>query len=171
MKGIKKPIQKLIIALIAISLSFGFTAFPTFAASSISNSKTDSALFAVPEGGWASINIEVIYREGYTSSGSTNTFNSRTRTITYSSIGATTLPYASTGYVSHSNGTSFTSWTRETFMYDGSKWNGGNSYKNTTSVSYSKSTSTTGSLGYTMNCTGSIIPTVSGTVSLSLKTK
>lgn len=138
------------------------------ASSMFRESKTDSALFAVPEGGWASIYVEVSYQENYTTSGNNNILNKRYKTALFRASYATSKPYITLGNAIHSNGKTFSSWTSQSSIY-GQDWDGCLSYYNSTSVTYSNKTSITGKLAYTLSCDGSVVPVRAGSVDLSLK--
>ncbi|MBR1692666.1 MAG: hypothetical protein IJ711_07815 [Lachnospiraceae bacterium] len=139
------------------------------AASLFSNSTTKKQLFAVPEGGWSSINVKVDYIERYSSSGNNNTLNHRSKCVSYARAYATSCPTVSVGNVAHSNGKSFTSWTKEAVMYDGSVWDGCSYWSNYGSVTYSKTTSVTGNLPFILSCDGAVPASSSGSVQLAFK--
>jgi hypothetical protein len=135
------------------------------------NSTTKNQIFAVPEGGWSTITAKVDYFEYYNPSGSNNNFTSRSKMAVYVSSGATSTPYITLGNVIHSNNKSFTSWSPISIIYDGSKWDDGFGEENTDSVTYSATTSVTGTLAFLLICDDAVIPIVSGSVTLALKTK
>lgn len=93
------------------------------AASSFTNSTTQNQAFAVPEGGWSILNVEVTYTERYTTSGNNNTLNHRTKSVLFTRAYATSCPTISLLNVKHSNNTYFTNWISDAVMYPPS-WDG-----------------------------------------------
>ena len=156
--------------ILAVILTMTIHTNSVHAAQSIRNSASQAELFAVPEGGWSSINVSVTYAEYYNASGNNNIFNRREKILNFKRAYVSSIPTATLGPVTHSNNKSFTSWTRGSLWVDASKWDGGSLDYNTQSVTYLKSTGVTGKLTYTLYCKGASIPTRSGSVSLSLKT-
>lgn len=139
------------------------------AADFFSETTTKKQLFAVPEGGWSSINVEVQYVEKYSTSGSNHTFYERQKWVSYLRTYATSCPAVSLGNVKHSNDTYFTSWIQDTVIFDPNKWEGCACWSNYDSVTYSKTTSITGTLPFVLSCDGAIPALVPCSVELSLK--
>lgn len=158
----------LIISMLMCFYLFG-SAISVKAASSFSNSTTAKQLFAVPGGGWSSINVKVIYRENYIFNGSKNILNNREKTVFFKRAYATSCPTVTLGNVSHSNGTVFSSWCRSELWIDSSKWDSGSCYVNTQSVSYSTNTSITGTLPFLLACGGGVPAQVPRSLDLSFK--
>ena len=133
------------------------------------DSTTKKQLFAVPEGGWSSINVEVQYVEKYSTSGNNNTFNERQKWVSYLRTYATSCPVVSLGNVKHSNDTYFTSWIQDTVIFDPNKWEGCACWSNYDSVTYSNTATITGTLPYILSCDGAIPALVPCSLELSLK--
>jgi len=164
----KKIKTLILLTCFAITLS---NYIPALAASSpLNTTSTKTFLFAVPEGGWSSLKIEMSYYEYFSTKGSNNTFSKRVRSYLGQRNYATSVPIMSIDLVSHSNGTSFSSWKSQDVIYD-SSWDFGGMEENTDSVSYSTNTSVTATLSYSTYCQGAIPPTQTSSVTLSLKTK
>ncbi len=104
-------------------------------------------LFAVPGGGWSTITVEVHYNENYTASGSNNKFTGRSKTVFFNRAYTTSLAVCS------------------------SKWENGSTYDNTTSVTYSATTSNTGTLSFMLSCSGGMPASSADSVRLNLNTK
>lgn len=147
---------------------FGYE--PVKAAEYLRKVETSSQLFAVPEGGWSSINSEVIYSEDYTINGNASTFISRSKTACYNTAYATTAPGLILGNVQHSNGVFYKTWTSVDIIYPG-KWTYGRSYENYETAMYTATTTETGTLAYLYQCDGGIPTTVPKSVVLPLKTR
>ena len=130
---------------------------PIHAASKFSKTEPESQLFAVPEGGYSSINIKAGYDEEYTSSNGYNTLYRRTKWAIYKSAYATSSPYIVLDNVSHSNGKIFSNWNRQqTIVGDG--YHSAGCYYNTDSVTYFSRTNITGIMHYRVLCNGAIPP-------------
>lgn len=142
-----------------------------YESNNVHNSTTKKQLFAVPEGGWSSINVKVDYYEYYVPSGTNNKFTSRSKVIVYAAAAATSTPYVTLGNVKHSNDKTFSSWNTISIIYDGDKWDGGFGKENTKAVTYAATTSVTGKLAFLLSCDEAIPATVAGSVDLALKTK
>jgi len=123
-------------------ISLGFFAPNVARAATYNNSKSQTLTdkFAVPSGGYSVITSQTTYRECYTKSGDNDKFYKREKSYVYKTAYSTTCPKISLSYAKHSNGKTFTSWTKGSIMY-GSPWQGGILYYNTTSVTYPKNTS------------------------------
>lgn len=134
-----------------------------------SNSTTNRRLFAVPEGGYSSIYVEVKYMEKYTTSGNLHTFAERSKIVSYLRGFATSCPNVFLDNVSHSNGKLFKSWTQNQVIFDPTKWDGCEWYTNYDSTSYSIITDITGKLPFRLECDGGIPSSVAHSVTLSLK--
>lgn len=131
-------------------------------------------VFAVPEGGWSTCEVTVIYDEQYTSSGFNNILNKRTRTCFGKTTYATENPYVSLQNISHRNSSgqsliTFSTWTHQDGIYPGDVTFCWANY-NTTSRTYPNTTTNSGILPYNVHCRGAIVPTCSGSVTLSLRT-
>ena len=157
-------------------IMFGQIGMNSQAASQLSGTFDHSYWFSIPEGGHASCSVEVTYREYYTYNGKRYVFNRRTKTYMMNVAGATTVPYIKMGNSKHlkSDGTTiktFSTWTKEAGIYDGSKWNRYDSYVNTGSKKYKRATKAKVNYPFWVCCTGAVIPTYSGSISFALKTK
>lgn len=157
-------------------IMFGQIGMNSQAASQLSGTFDHSYWLSIPEGGHASCSVEVTYREYYTYNGKRNVFNRRTKTYMMNVAGATTVPYMKMGNSKHlkSDGTTiktFSTWTKEAGIYDGSKWNRYDSYVNTGSKKYKRATKAKVNYPFWVCCTGAVIPTYSGSISFALKTK
>lgn len=148
-----------------------FTTVPVSAASTLSKSTTKKQLFAVPEGGWSSIRVNVEYYDIYTVSGTKNKFSSRKKSVVYKRAAATSMPAVKVHNVKHSNGKVFSSWTKGQIMFDPNNWDGGSIYTNSTAVTYANTTKVTGNLPFTLSCSGGVPASSAGSVSMALKTK
>ena len=148
---------------------------PVFARS-LEKDYTHTFLFAVPEGGWSSCKVHIIYEEKYTYSISSerNTFNNRTKYYTGVYAYATTSPSLTTGaaVIKKANGDTlktFSSWTRlesiypqvDTFGY----------YKNTGTISLVPSTACTGQINFHVACPGAYPAFYNSNVKMSLSTE
>lgn len=166
-------IQKLI-KILGVSLSLGvFTGFfiPTHAeAAMLRNSVRDTYIFGVPEGGWSSMALSVVYLEDYTPNGGSNNFDFRQRTYYRKTTFATTKPTVHMLSITHSSGRSFTSYTTGDVMYDPNAWEYGSAGYNRDSVTYPTTTNVTGSLPFVVICDGGLPAQYAGSVNLSLKT-
>lgn len=164
--------MKKIIA-IALTIMLGCSMFaPTANAKEFLKCEdTVSKMFAIPEGGWSSINVNVSYYEYYTVNGNNAVFSERCQFYLENSAGATEPPYVRPGNVVHSNDKVFKNWSRQSIIYDANKWNSGNGWKNAETVTYNSQTSITGTLAFTLVCDGAVIPISAHTINMSLKTK
>lgn len=86
----KYKISLLLVMLVSVIC---FATVPVSAASTLSKLTTKKQLFAVPEGGWSSIRVNVKYYEIYTVSGTKNNFSSRKKSVVYKRAAVT---YANT---------------------------------------------------------------------------
>ena len=164
--------RKGVMSLLGIALIVCMMNLVAFAASSpLSASQEKSFVFAVPEGGWSSATVSVNYAEYFTTKGSSSTFNKRVKSMCAKRSYATSIPVISLDQVTHSSGSTFTSWKSNSVIYDGVKWDCASNYVNTTSVTYSTTTSNTGTLSYCVYCSGALVPTQASSVTLSLRTK
>lgn len=177
--GVKRGVCSCLI-LVMICCSCLYSTLPAMAATKtvINAEEGKSYLFAVPEGGWSTMRVRVEYTEEYSNNSSsyTSTFYHREKACMFSRAYATTMPVLYLDNVVHrsSSGTSlktFSSWTAIDLLYDPSRWQGANGYKNTTNASYTRSTSNYGTLSYRVSCGSGGIPAVSAdSLTLSLKT-
>lgn len=127
-------------------------------------------LFAVPEGGWSSANVQATYSEWYNSNGSNNNFCNREKYIAYRLAYATSAPGVAMKTVTHSNGISFEPWVRRDAIY-GAQWDWGYAMGNTNSVIYGYNTDVIAKLPYVVACPGGIPALYAGSVDVALKTQ
>lgn len=161
----------LLVIIIYVSFFSIFVNGNTVKAATSKTAKTEkSFLFAVPEGGWSSARIQLKYTENYSIKNGKSVFTSRLRTVMFARSGATVLPQYDYGTLKHSNKKSFTSWKKQTIMYSDS-WNSASSYKNSTKVTYSRTTKIKGTLNAIVVCQGAAVPTRAVSVSQRLNTK
>ena len=167
----KKKIRILSIFCCAILLCVSFfnLSLVVQAGNAFRNSDTKHQLFAVPEGGWSSITVEVTYTEMYNSSLGTINLYERSNDVAFIRGYATSMPTVSALNVKHSNGKYFQSWTQQQIIWDPTKRDGCDSYINKESVTYQDGTDITGALPYIIACDGGVPASVTGSVSLSFR--
>ena len=133
-------------------------------------------VFAVPEGGWSSCKVHIIYTENYgsTAAGTRNLFSERTKYYTGTYEYATACPTLKTSSVVYKyNGDvvrTFSSWTKKTSIYPGTVDTFGY-YSNSEKEELSATTSYTGQLNYTVSLYGANPPSYVKYVSMKLNTK
>ena len=154
----KRVLCFFLVGITMISLGIVYPSVAQAATYNNSKSQTLTDKFAVPGGGYSVITSQTTYRERYTKSGNNDKFSRREKSYVYKTAYSTTRPKINLSHVKHSNGKTFTSWTKGSIMY-GSPWQGGTLYYNTTSVTYPKNTSVTGTLYYQTTCSGALVPT------------
>lgn len=166
------------IALIAVMLSilgiFGTNQIQARADTKKISKTKQTYLFAVPEGGWSSCSVDVVYTEYYHETGATNIFNKRTRWYTASCAYATEKPVFIIGNVVHRNSSnsivkSFKSWQPTDGIFGGG-YDYFGTEKKLDSVTYSRSTTYKGELAYIVKCSGAMVPIHTGKVSMKLST-
>ena len=145
-----------------------FCAHPLVAkAGYLSDTDSFTKLFFYSSGGCCPITVEVSYAEKYTSNGTYNTYNERTKCILISKIYSGSEPQAVLGNVIHSNNTVFQNWQSQAMIYPAT-WQTGSCYVNYQSATYSMTTNVTGTLSYVLMCDDAIVPVVSYSITLQL---
>ncbi len=138
----------------------------------MSNETSQSQLFAVPEGGWSSINVLVQYEESYTTDAYYNTFYERERIVSFKRAYATTCPVVSLLNVKHEldeNEHYFETWVKGDIMYSPNTWDGCTLERNYDSMMYSRLLNVKGMQPFILACNNAIPAMASGTVELNLK--
>ncbi len=158
---------------------FGFFCYPTnVSAQTYALTKTydNTYLFAVPEGGWSSITVNMNYTERYTKYDSiTNKFYSRECFFAYKSAYATSMPVGNVVSIKHYTNSGgelhhFTKWNDLAVVvqpgYNGiwSKQNGKNKFYQNTTDNYAH-------VAFQVSCNGAVPPIQTGGLKLVLKTK
>ena len=136
-------------------------------AANISDTDSFTKVFFYSSGGFCSITVDVTYAENYTSNGTYNTYNERSKSMLVSKTYSGSEPRAILGNVGHSNGTIFQTWQQREIMYP-INWQSGCLYVNNQSVTYSMTTNVTGTLAYMLTCDDAIVPTVPYSITLQL---
>lgn len=149
--------------LVAISISN-----KVYAVNAYSNTETKSVLFSVPDGGWSSMTAEVTYSEKYTTNGSFNTLNERTKMVVYRRGYAFECPYIVLYDVRHSNNNLFNTWTNTGIIYSPTTWDGGSAWTNYDSVVYGCNCGVIGTLQYQICCNGANIPVYSYRIQVTM---
>lgn len=170
--GNKKKSKKLTVCIMITMLMMNFNVF-NFSilaeAASFSNSVEKAQLFAVPEGGWSTITAKVGYTEEYNPVTSSQiALNKRHRTVMWRREYATSCPTIQLLNIGHSNGKSFSSFSKEQLLY-GASWQGASGEVNTQSVTVNRMAGVTGNLPFILACTGGVPSSVTGSVYLTFK--
>lgn len=133
--------------------------------------------FAVPEGGWSSCKVNIIYEEEYTptASGTRNSFFHRTKWYTGKYEYATSCPTLKVQDVVYKNSDGkvvqrYSSWTREVGIYPGVSDILGY-YSNSEKIELSATTKYTGQLNYTVSLYGANPSAYIKYISMKLNTK
>lgn len=155
-----------IVTVMIVSIPSGYAN----AASNKSKSTEEGFWFVVPNGGHSSATIRLTYREYYSLKDNKTNFSKRTRSVLFRRAGATVMPKYGYGILKHSNGKTFSKWSKQDVVY-GAPWDSGSSYVNTTKVTYSRTTSVKGTLNATVSCSGAAVPTRAVSVTQKLNTK
>ncbi|MBR5969713.1 MAG: hypothetical protein IK016_05125 [Lachnospiraceae bacterium] len=132
-------------------------------------------LFIVPGGGFSSCVLTVTYREKYTTQGSSSIFNERYRTCYGTRTYVTSIPIINLESVTHRNASggvlaSFTSWAAYPAMFS-PEIDFGFCQVNFVSKTYAMTTTNFALLNYSVYCSGAMVPTIPGSLQLSLRTK
>lgn len=136
---------------------------------------TRTYLFAVPEGGWSSCKVHIIFHEYYSYNSSTkkNRYNHRTKYYTGKCEGATSIPSLRVGRVEIKNTsntkTTINSWTSEAAVFPGGMDYAGY-YANYESVPLITNTSYKSYLYYTVRCSGATVPSTGDNLKINLAT-
>lgn len=143
------------------------------AAYALNKNYENSYLFAVPEGGWSSISVNINYTERYTKYDSTtNKFYSRECVFAYKSAYATSKPVGNVIAIKHFTKSGgelhhFTKWNDLAVIvptgydYVWPKQNGKNKF-------YSKSTENYAHVAFQVSCNGAVPPIQTGGLKLFL---
>ncbi len=143
------------------------------AAYALNKNYENSYLFAVPEGGWSSIYVNINYTERYTKyDSSTNKFYSRECIFVYKSSYATSKPVGNVATIKHFTKSGgelhhFTKWNDfavvvpTSYDYIWSKQNGKNKF-------YSKSTDSYAHVAFQVSCNGAVPPIQTGGLKMVL---
>ena len=143
---------------------------------SIRKEQTRVYLFAVPNGGWSSCRVNIVYTEEYTHSSLShrNTFYQRTKWYTGEYVYALTCPVllvceavikSGAGNVIHT----YTDWSSEPSIFPGNM-NIYGCYKNTESFQIGDTNDTTGQVNYTVVCFGATPSAYFDSIVMSLRT-
>ena len=133
--------------------------------------------FTTPRGQTAAVNVFATITETYTKGTTKNKFTKRDCFLAYSAAYSGSKPKVTrTAGVHRSIKTgevkkNFKKWTKGTYLWDVAKYPYGSGSYNSTSVSYKKSTDRKSGFSYSVYCADSLIPTQTGSVYVSLKTK
>lgn len=172
-----KTYKRITLLLLCFSIAFG--SFNSIHAEAAIRRKevTKSFFFSTPRGQTAGVNVQAIITETYKKNGKRNTFTKRDCFLAYSREYTASAPK-----VTRTNGVhrdrktedvvkTFKSWTRGTYLWDIAVRPYGSGSYNTTNVTYKNSINRKSGFSYSVYCSGSIIPTQTGSVYVSLKTK
>ena len=163
-------IKKSVIIMI-ISIIVSFVPVLNAEAGLVQDTTSKTQLFAVPEGGWSTITVEVTYAEEYTTDAYYNNFNKRERSVLFKRAYVTSCPIVRFLNIVHTANTyskAFSSFEAQAVMYDSTKWDGCALESNTELASYSRTLDVTGKLPFTLECSGATPTLVSGTIDLDL---
>lgn len=111
---------------------------------------------------------EVTYSEKYTTNGSFNTLNERTKMVVYRRGYAFECPYIVLYDVRHSNNNLFNTWTNTGIIYSPTTWDGGSAWTNYDSVVYGCNCGVIGTLQYQICCNGANIPVYSYRIQVTM---
>ncbi len=172
-----KTFKRITLLLLCFSIALG--SFNSIHAEAATKRKevTKGFFFSTPRGQTAGVNVQAIITETYRANRNNNTFTQRDCFLAYSRAYTASAPKVTRTKGVHRDRKTgdvvktFKSWKKGSYLWDiAVRPYGGGSY-NTTHVTYKKTINRKSGFSYTVYCSGSIVPTQTGSVYVSLKTK